>query len=177
VISTFFRRHRAAALAAALVIASAIGAWAAMAAMGASSDGAAPAGARTINGMFCTTKLCISVTTSDGQTAQSPNGLSLRPGTYWLTVTDTSAFHDFVLRSCPGSTSPCDQGSKGDELSLTTVGEGSTAIPVVETLKINLKHGTYRLFCNAPMGSMPSMDHEAMGMYVDLSVGGVGQVG
>jgi hypothetical protein len=174
--STVFRKHRAAVLAVAFVIASAIGAVAAVAAMPDSSDGAAPADARTIDGTFCT-GLCIHVTTFDGQTAQSPNGLSLRPGTYGLTVSDTTRFHDFVLRSCPGSTSPCNQNSNGDESQLTTISAGSPAAPVVETRKINLQHGTYRLFYNAPMGSMPGMDHEAMGMYVDFSVGGVGQVG
>jgi hypothetical protein len=176
VISTVFRKHRTAVLVMALVTASTIAAVAAMATMAASSDTVVPADARTIDGTFCT-GLCIHVTTSDGQTAQSPNGLNLRPGTHWLTVTDTSRFHDFMLRSCPGSTSSCDQSSNGDESQLTTISEGSTAAPVVETRKINLQHGTYRLFCNAPMGSMPGMDHEAMGMYVDFSVGGVGQVG
>ncbi len=175
-ISTVLRKHRTAVLTVALVIASATSATAAVTAMAASSDEAPPADARTIDGTFCT-GLCIHVTTSDGQTAQSPNGLTLRPGTYWLTVTDTTRFHDFVLRSCPGTTSPCDQNSNGDESQLTTISEGSTTAPVVESRKINLQHGTYRLFCNAPMGSMPGMDHEAMGMYVDFSVGGVGQVG
>ena len=33
-----------------------------------------------------------------------------------------------------------------------------------------LKHGTYRLFCDAT-------GHEAAGMYVEIAVGGVGQVG
>jgi hypothetical protein len=175
-IRSVFRKHQAGVLGVVLVIASAIGAVGAVAAMAASSHRAALADGRTIDGVFCA-GLCISVTTSDGQTVQSPEGLSLRPGTYWLTVTDTSSHHDFILRSCPGSTSPCDQGSNGDELPLTTVSEGSAAAPVVVTLKINLQHGTYRLFCNAPMGSMPAMDHESMGMYVDFSVGGVGQVG
>jgi hypothetical protein len=159
-----------------LVSLSAVAAVAAAVAMAASSDVVVPADARTIDGTFCT-GLCIHVTTSDGQTAQSSNGLDLRPGTYWVTVTDTSRFHDFVLRSCPGSTSPCDPGSGGEESPLTTVGEGSTAAPVVKTLKINLQHGTYRLFCNATSPTMPGMDHEDMGMYVDFSVGGVGQLG
>ena len=176
-ISPVFRKHRTAVLVVALATASTIAAVAAAVAMAASRDAVVvPADARTIDGTFCT-GLCIHVTAFDGQTTQSPNGLSLRPGTYWLTVTDTSRFHDFVLRSCPGSTSSCDQSSNGDELQLTTISEGSTAAPVVETRKINLQHGTYRLFCNAPMGSMPGMDHEAMGMHVDFTVGGVGQVG
>lgn len=132
-ISSVFRTHRTAVLAVALVIASAVGAVGAVAAMAASTDRTALADGRTIDGTFCA-GLCISVTTSDGQMAQSPEGLSLRPGTYWLTVTDTSSRHDFVLRSCPGSTSPCDQSSNGDELPLTTISEGSTVAPVVETL-------------------------------------------
>jgi hypothetical protein len=176
VVSTVFRRHRTVSLVVVLVSLSAVAAVVAAVAMAASNDVVVPADARTIDGTFCT-GLCIHVTTSDGQTAQSPNGLNLRPGTYWVTVTDTSRFHDFVLRSCPGSTSPCDPSSGGDESPLTTVGEGSTASPVVKTLKINLQHGTYRLFCNATNPTMPGMDHEDMGMFVDFSVGGVGQLG
>ena len=175
-IRSVFQKHRTAAVVVVLASAGAIAAVAAAVAMAASSDVVVPADARTIDGTFCT-GLCIHVTTSDGQTAQSPDGLDLRPGTYWLTVTDTSRFHDFMLRSCPGSTSPCDQSSNGDESQLTTVSEGSTTAPVVKTLKINLQHGTYRLFCNATSPTMPGMTHESMGMYVDFSVGGVGQVG
>src|SRR5262249_9349652 len=33
---------------------------------------------------------------------------SLRLGTFWLTVTDNCKNHNFELRSCPGSASPCD---------------------------------------------------------------------
>jgi hypothetical protein len=48
-------------------------------------------------------------------------------------------------------------------------GPTTTAI-ISDTLKINLEHGTYRLFCDVP-------SHEAAGMYIDFEVGGVGQVG
>jgi hypothetical protein len=38
------------------------------------------------------------------------------------------------------------------------------------TKQVVLKHGTYRLFCDAGT-------HEASGMYIEIAVGGVGQVG
>jgi hypothetical protein len=41
------------------------------------------------------------------------------------------------------------------------------------TVKINLEHGWYRLFCDA---TSPVV-HEPRGMYVDIEVGGKGQVG
>lgn len=44
---------------------------------------------------------------------------------------------------------------------------------IVATLKIELKPGTYRLFCDA----VKPVVHENAGMYIDIQVGGVGQVG
>lgn len=94
---------------------------------------------------------------------------SLRPGTYWLSVFDTSGQHDFVLRSCPESDSPCTAGN-GTTQRITTIAENDSATGPHVTVKLNLEHGTYRLYCDAPF-------HEAAGMYVDFAVGGVGQVG
>jgi hypothetical protein len=107
------------------------------------------------------------VLTEDGQPVSS-----LRPGDYWLTVTDHCANHNFELRSCPGSTSPCDQNSGGAEQEITTV----AGTPGMVTTKIHLVHGTYRLFCDALNAA--GVSHEvAFNMYVDFEVGGVGQVG
>jgi hypothetical protein len=146
----------------------------------------ARADGRTLDGSFCqppVPALCIQVASGQGTVAgamgadQPSHVLTLQPGTYWLTVDDTSTRHDFMLRSCPGEVVLCDQTQStgaapaGNELQLTTIpGEGSV------TVKINLKHGTYRLYCNAPLGVDSPTNHEAMGMYVDLEVGGVGQV-
>ena len=110
--------------------------------------------------------------TEDGQPVSS-----LRPGTYWLTVTDNCANHNFELRTCPGSTSPCDPSSGDIEQPIT--GEPA-ATPGTVTVKVHLAHGTYRLFCDAIVSSGPHMGetHEvAFGMFADFEVGGVGQVG
>lgn len=116
--------------------------------------------------------------------------LTIRPGTYWITVDDPLNSHNFELRSCPGSREPCTagQGSEqeltpvcNDDLSNPDVFKCSTTNPfpetaandIVATLKINLKPGTYRLFCDA----VKPVVHENAGMYIDIFVGGVGQVG
>lgn len=116
--------------------------------------------------------------------------LTLRPGTYWITVDDPLNSHNFELRSCPGSASPCGPGL-GAEQELTPVCNDDPAHPdvfkcssttpfpeaaandIVRTVKVELKPGFYRLFC----GATKPVLHEAAGMYVDLEVGGVGQVG
>lgn len=116
--------------------------------------------------------------------------LTVRPGTYWITVDDPLNSHNFELRSCPGSTAPCGPG-QGSEQELTPVCNDDPANPdvfkcsttnpfpetaandIVKTVKINLKHGTYRLFCDAVLPVV----HETAGMYVDIQVGGAGQVG
>ncbi len=103
---------------------------------------------------------------------------SLRPGTYWLTVTDNCKNHNFELRSCPRSDSPCDQNSGGVEQEITPLNDPNTANGATGTVtvKIHLKHGTYRLFCDAPVASGGT--HETIfNMYTDFTVGGVGQVG
>ncbi len=105
--------------------------------------------------------------TEDGQLVSS-----LRPGTYWLTVTDGCSNHNFELRSCPDSMSACDQNSGGTEQQITGVAE----MPGTVTTKIHLEHGTYRLFCDALTSG--GVSHEAaFSMYTDFAVGGVGQVG
>ena len=49
----------------------------------------------------------------------------------------------------------------------------TAANEIVTTVKIDLKHGTYRLFCDA----LKPVVHEDAGMYIDIEVGGEGQVG
>ncbi len=172
------RRGSLAVLLAALVV---LGTVAAYTAATASADG------RTLQGNFCTLSVppatpasshfCMSITW-DGATVGTATrtdptqpDLALRPGTYWLTVTDDNNGHNFVLRSCPDSTSLCDGASGGAEQEITPLNNGAAPAPTLtETLKLNLQHGTYRLFCAAP-------NHENRGMYVDIAVGGVGQVG
>ena len=112
------------------------------------------------------------VLTEDGQPVTS-----LRPGTYWLTVTDNCKNHNFELRSCPGSDSPCDPSSGGVEQEITPLNDPNTANGATGTVtvKIHLKHGTYRLLCDAPA---PLGTHETFfNMYTGFAVGGVGQVG
>jgi hypothetical protein len=100
---------------------------------------------------------------------------TLRPGTYWLVVTDNCANHDFVLRSCPGSSSPCGPSSGGTEQQITPLSDprnvhgipGASGIVIVP---LHLVPGTYRLLCDALTASGKS--HEvAFNMYTDFSVG------
>jgi hypothetical protein len=166
-----------------------VGTIVALATATASADG------RTIDGAFCndattTPKQAFCLEASfDGQTVKGfwagtiasctpipdPGVLTLRPGTYWISVVDTSPAHDFSLRSCPGSTSVCGDTPGSDELPITT---DAFTSPDPVTVKVHLDHGTYRLFCaNDGNPAIPANNHEAKGMYVDIVVGGVGQVG
>ena len=118
---------------------------------------------RQLVGQFCTNPsampapgACIALS-FDGQTAQgytnSPSRvLVIRPGVYWLTVTDLSAVHNFSLASPDGT---------GQDVT------GVTETPGQVTVKINFTHGTWLLFCEP---------HRAMGMYVEIDVGGAGQL-
>lgn len=127
---------------------------------------AQPAVGRQLVGAFCTNSnalpkpgACIALS-SDGQTAQGYTGapnrvLTLRPGTYWLSVNDDSTAHNFSL-----------QGPGGLDQDITGIAD----TPGWVTVKIHLTHGSYTLFCDADA-------HRADGMYVDIEVGGVGQVG
>jgi hypothetical protein len=139
------------------------------------SAATASADGRTLTGDFCTfqgSMFCMTVTW-DGVKYGTPNrdSLALRPGTYWLTVNDNAGGHDFALRSCPGSTIPCDQlNPLGTSDEITTRPEMDTV-----TVKVHLTHGTYRLFCDVGAGTPGA--HEGRGMYVDFAVGGEGQVG
>jgi hypothetical protein len=74
---------------------------------------------------------------------------SLRPGTYWLTVDDFSAMHNFHIFG-PG------------------LNEVVTSVPFVGTvtLKIHLRHGGYTFQCDPHPSSMRGT----------FEVGGVGQV-
>jgi hypothetical protein len=119
---------------------------------------------RQLSGVYCSNAnampkpgACIQLSFNDG-TAQgytdSPNRvLTLRPGVYWLTVDDNSTAHNYTLESPDGT-----------DQQLT----GVTDTPGAVTYKVNLTHGTWVLFCQP---------HRAMGMYVDIEVGGVAQVG
>lgn len=119
---------------------------------------------RQLVGEFCThdgalpkAGACISLS-YDGQTAQgytdSPSRtLTLRPGVYWLHVNDDATAHDFSLETPDGS-----------ELDVTGVAD----TPGWVTVKVNLTPGSWVLFCDP---------HRSYGMYVDIEVGGVGQVG
>lgn len=145
----------------------AAGAVAAFTVEGASAEG------RTLDGAFCAianNHTCMTLS-FDGVAHGTPNrdDFALRPGTYWLSVFDNSGQHDFVLRSCPGTDSPCTAGN-GTTQQITTIGENDSGTGLHVTVKLNLEHGTYRLYCDAPF-------HEAGGMYVDFAVGGAGQVG
>ncbi|MGH8860882.1 MAG: hypothetical protein ACRDVG_06545 [Jatrophihabitantaceae bacterium] len=101
------------------------------------------------------------VLTQNGQPVSS-----LQPGTYWLTVTDHCANHNFALRSCPGSTAACGPNSGGVEQQVTGVNEAVGA----ETIKIGLVPGTYRLFCDAVNAA--GVSHEILfNMYTDFVVG------
>jgi hypothetical protein len=78
------------------------------------------------------------------------DGPGIRPGTYWLTVTDQSAIHNFHIFG-PGL----------DETVTTVPFKGTV------TLKIQLEHGTYTFQCDP---------HRTV-MHGSFDVGGVGQVG
>lgn len=119
---------------------------------------------RQLVGQFCSNPnampapgACIALS-FDGQTAQgytdSPSRvLAIRPGVYWLTVTDLSAVHNFSLATPDGVAQDI---------------TGVAATPGQVTLKINFTPGTWMLFCEP---------HRDMGMYVDIEVSGVGQQG
>jgi plastocyanin len=118
---------------------------------------------RQLTGHYCTNAnampkpgACIELG-FDGQTAQGYTNsnnrvLTIRPGTYWLTVTDNSTFHNFSLARPDGS-----------DTDIT----GITDAPGAVTVKVELTPGTWVLFCEP---------HRSMGMYVDIVVGGVGQI-
>src|SRR5262245_31704272 len=114
----------------------------------------------TLTGNFCTANnnICMTMTWNGiayGTTNRSV--LSLKPGAYTLTVNDTSAAHDFALRSCPGSTAPCDPTNP---LRTTTPITTQAQVATVST-SVNLTSGTYRLYCAVPT-------HETRGMFVDF---------
>ena len=123
----------------------------------------ASADGRELTGGFCTNAqalpkpgACISLSsgnqTAQGYTNSQERVLTLRPGTYWITVDDTSTLHNFSLESPDGT-----------DQDITDV----AGAPGQVTVKVNLTHGTWVLFCDP---------HRPMGMYVDIEVGGEGQV-
>ena len=156
-----------------LAVLTAVGLIAVFAVERSSAVGTRVADGRALTGDYCLTPApansprCMQITWDGVQYGtNNRTALTLRPGTYWLTVNDTgqfAAFHNFELRSCLGSTSDCVPGT-GTEQEITGIPQvGSVTVPVL------LKAGTYRLFCDA-------MGHEASGMYVAFEVGGVGQL-
>ena len=76
---------------------------------------------------------------------------SLRPGNYWLTVHDTSAFHNFHVFG-PGL----------DNVVTTVPFNGGDV-----TVELHLEHGEYTFQCDP---------HALLGMKGTFDVGGVGQV-
>ena len=121
---------------------------------------------RQLVGEFCSNPqalpkpgACISLSyggeTAMGYTGSPNRVITLRPGTYWLTVNDNSTAHNFSLES-----------QDGLDQAITGVAE----TPGWVTVEVHLTHGSYVLFCDAD-------DHRGDGMYVDIEVGGVGQVG
>jgi plastocyanin len=115
-------------------------------------------------GQFCTNPqatpkpgACISLSfagqTAYGYTNSPDRAIALRPGTYWFAVDDTSSAHNFALEDPNGS---------------VQVITGVADKPGWVTVKVDLTHGTWRLLC---------VPHDEFGMYVDIEVGGVGQVG
>lgn len=136
---------------------------------GAYSGQAASADGRQLDGTFCShavpgspypAGLCIQLAFG-GQTVQGYYGstghMDLRPGDYWLTVTDTSNAHNFTLT-----------GQGGLDMDITPVANGSTP-SITETVKLHLEHGSYTLLCD-------NDGHSSAGMQITIDVGGVGQV-
>src|SRR4051812_29201885 len=117
----------------------------------------------TLTGDLCTfngSMICMTMTWN-GVAYGTPNraDLAVKPGTYTLTVNDTSAAHDFALRSCQGSTSRCDGTNPlGTVNAITTPAQTGTVSSTVV-----LAPGTYRLYCTVPT-------HETRGMFVDFRV-------
>jgi hypothetical protein len=176
------RRGSVAGLVAAVVV---VGTIVAYAAATGSADG------RTLNANFCASPLphlCLQVngTAYDAAThvAGQPD-MTLEPGTYWVTVTDDSNFHNFAFRSCPGNdpTALCDNSAANAAAPVQVFSPlnnapanvtsdmncSATGGTLTCTYKLLLKHGTYRLICQAT-------GHENGGMFVDIAVGGDGQV-
>lgn len=125
---------------------------------------AAQGGGRELVGEFCTNPnalpkpaACMSLS-FEGQTAEGYTGspdrvLTLRPGTYWFAVNDTATAHNYSL-----------EAPDGVDQDLTGVADA----PGWVTIKVNLTPGTWVLYCDP---------HRSYGMYIDIEVGGVGQVG
>lgn len=123
-------------------------------------DNGLPATAeRQLVGAFCSNPAaqpkpgaCISLSyqgqTAIGYTGSEDRLLTLQPGTYWLTVNDNSAAHNFALESPDGSVQAV---------------TGVSDTPGWVTVKVTLTPGAWVLFCAAD-------DHRADGMYVDLQV-------
>jgi hypothetical protein len=149
----------------------------------------ASADGRTLNASFCQPPLphfCLQVNgTAYPSHVAGQADLTLQPGTYWITVTDDVSFHNFALRSCSGndSTALCDNSAANANAPVQVlspiINAPANITPDMNctndngiltcSYKVLLTHGTYRLFCQAPQ-------HENLGMFVDIAVGGVGQV-
>ena len=127
-----------------------------------SLSSSASAEGRALAGTYCSNPnampkptACISLSfgdqTAQGYTSSPERVITLRPGVYWLTVDDTSTAHNFSL-----------EAPNGADQDITAVADA----PGEVTVKVNLTPGSWTLFCDP---------HRAMGMYVDIEVGGVGQ--
>jgi hypothetical protein len=104
----------------------------------ASADGRSPVGLSCTNpNALPKPGACISLAfgeqSAQGYTGSPDRELALRPGTYWLSLNDTSTAHNFMLESPAGS-----------EQDLTEV----AAAPGWVTVKVTLTPGTWVLFCD-----------------------------
>ena len=165
-----------------LAVMAAIGIYATFA-VGSSSGAQPTAPGRELLGEFCNVPntnpvnhLCMGISADGGQTyyhGYDADHLTINPGTYWITVNDNNAFHNFELRGPFDSEADLFASVGTDGLGLSD----GTGVPNElafaggnVTTKVLLKHGWYRLYCDAP-------NHESGGMWVDFEVGGKGQVG
>lgn len=137
-------KKRAAAVLAGLVAAGVAGGLVAAPASADGRDLAASFCAHAVAGSPYPPGLCIQLD-AGGQSVQgyygSPGSISLRPGDYWLTVTDNSNAHNFTLA-----------GPDGSDVDITPVNNGATPAPVItETVKIHLDHGSYTLSASSAL--------------------------
>jgi hypothetical protein len=133
------------------------------------SAATASADSPTLTGDFCNVPnaICMTITWNGAKygtpnrVSGAPNDLALKPGVYTLTVNDTSAGHNFFLRSCVGSTVVCDKNNPFASATMITGTAQTGTVSVPE----QLLPGTYRLYC-----AVDSHETIQLGMYADFRV-------
>jgi hypothetical protein len=133
------------------------------------SAATASADSPTLTGDFCNVPnaICMTITWNGvkygtpNRVTGAPNDLALKPGVYTLTVNDTSAGHNFFLRSCVGSTVVCDRNNPFASAVMITGTAQTGTVSVPE----NFLPGTYRLYCQ-----VDSHETIQLGMYADFRV-------